>query len=169
MHVVLPHNDCSPDPTRGLTSPEVRTSLLLPQNEPFMQGACQFRRQSRDLTALLRVGCVIVFVPACLLINVCYFWWNWHWTCFHWNIPHIREDVGVEMRSPPTSNPWKVPKCINRNWQLSDQIVPQVKETAWDEAVFPILARPQELPGALIKVTNSQTLPKPVEPESPVF
>lgn len=65
MHVVLPHNDCSPDPTRGLTGPDVRTSFLFPQNEPFMQGACQFRRQSRDLTALLRAGCVMAFC-ACM-------------------------------------------------------------------------------------------------------
>lgn len=27
----------------------------------------------------------------------------------------LGEDVGVEMKSPPTSNPWMVPKCINRN------------------------------------------------------
>lgn len=72
--IVLPHKECSPDPTRGLAGPDVRVSLLFSQNESFMQGACQSWEDSTDFTALLRTGCVIVFVPACLLMNVCYFW-----------------------------------------------------------------------------------------------
>lgn len=42
--------------------------------------------------------------------------------------------------SPPTSDPWMVLKCINRNLQQSSQVAPEVKEEVWEETVFPYLS-----------------------------
>lgn len=121
------------------------------------------RTESGGFTALLRTGSMVVFVPAShLLVKCLYCWWNWLKTCFHWNILLAREGIGIGMWSPPTSNPWRAPKCTDRNWgELSSQIAPQVKEALWGEAVFSVLAWQWELSSTLVGVTDFQNLPKP--------
>lgn len=106
---------------------------------------------------------------ACPPADKClYFWWNWCKTCFHWNIPHTRERVGVGIWSPAISNPWRSLDVLTETDSRGARSHLRLRgRVRWSSVSHTCLTL--RVAWNSVKVTDSQTLPNPIEPESPVY